>query len=153
MTKSQWHFPLKVRVDGELMSKKSLSPKICEQGTTFLLMAFCLALPKVQSSQGLKVLVTWILTLFAVDLVIATDGWLSSTCRLLISCLMKAVAYTAFSSIVVMSLDSAIKDNITDRSNDNDIVCIVTLNLVSAQKFACEQEKICTRRWTKLHRP
>ena len=76
-------------------------------------------------------------------------------------CLMKAVANIAFSLIVflnscnpsVASHDSAIKDDITDQSNDNDIVCVVIQNLVSAQKFACEQEKIRAPRWTKLHRP
>ena len=55
---SQFFLPPKVGVEGELMSMKSLSPKIFDQGTAFLVTAHCLALPKVQSSQGMKVPVT-----------------------------------------------------------------------------------------------
>ena len=87
MTSSQWCFRPKVGVDGEQISKKSLSPKTCEQGTAFLLTAHCLALPKVQSSHGLNVLVTWILRALAVDLVMASDGWPNSMWKLLMFCL------------------------------------------------------------------
>ena len=56
----------KVGVEGELVSKKSLSHKISEQDAAFLLPAHCLALPRVQSSHGLEVLVIWIQRAFVV---------------------------------------------------------------------------------------
>ena len=107
MTHSQWHLPPKVWVDGELMSKKSLSPKICEQRTAFLLTAYCFALPRAQSSHGLKVLVTWIPRDLAIDLVMGSNGWPSLTWRLLMSCLIRVIAVTAFLSIVFLQKPSS----------------------------------------------
>ena len=97
MTSSQWRFLLKVGVDGELISKKSLSPKTCKQDTAFLLTACCLALPKAQSSHGLNIPVTWIPRALAVNLVMASDGWPNSTWRLLIFCLGRPVVDNALS--------------------------------------------------------
>ena len=87
MTSSQWRFPPKVGVDGELISKKSLS-----SSTAFLLTAHCSALPKVQSLHGLNVPVTWIPRDLVVNLVMASDGLPNSTCRSLMFCLIRAVA-------------------------------------------------------------
>ena len=97
MTSSQWCFLPKVGVDGELISKKRLSPKICERGTVFLLTAHCLALPKVQSVHILNVLATWIPRPLVVDLVMALDGWSNSTWKSLMLCLGRAVADSALS--------------------------------------------------------
>ena len=74
MTSSQWCLPPKVGVDGELMLKKSLSPKIIEQGTAFLLTAHCFSLPRAQSSHGLRVPVTWIPRALVVAWVMVSDG-------------------------------------------------------------------------------
>ena len=95
MTSSQWHFPPKVEVCGELTSKKSLSSKICKQGTAFLLTAHYLALPSVQSLNSLNVLVTWIPRPLAVDLMMASDEWPNSTWRSLTLLSSGAVADTA----------------------------------------------------------
>ena len=101
MTSSQWQLPPKVVVDGELMLKKSLSPKICEWGTAFLLTAHCLALPKAQSSHSLNVMVTWMPRALVVALVIVSDGWPNSTWRLLIFLLVRMVADTALSALAL----------------------------------------------------
>ena len=98
MTSSQWHFPPKVGVNGELMLKKSLSPKTCEWGTAFLLTAHCLALPRAQSSHDLNLLVTWIQNALAVDWVMASNEWPNSMWRLLIFFLGRADVDTALSS-------------------------------------------------------
>ena len=92
MTSNQCFLPSKIRVEGELMSQKILSPKIFEQATAFLLTAHCLAFPKVQSSHGLKVLATWIHIALVVAWVIDLDGWPSLTWRLPICFLQGAVA-------------------------------------------------------------
>ena len=91
MTSSQC-FLTKVVEEGELMSKKCLSPKILDWGTAFLLTANCLALAKVQSLHGVNILVNWIPRALAVAWVIDSDGWTSSTCRLLIFFLQGVVA-------------------------------------------------------------
>ena len=90
----QCFFPPKVRVKGELMSKKSLSPKIFDWGKAFLLMDHCLALPKVQSLNGMNLRA--LVVVWEIDL----DGWLSSTCRSLIFFLWWSVADCALSSLV-----------------------------------------------------
>ena len=95
MNSCQWHFPPKVGAVGELISKTSLPPKICKWGKAFLLTAHCLALPKVHSSHSLNIPMTWILRAFVVDLVMTSDGWPNSIYRLLMFCLMRAVAETA----------------------------------------------------------
>ena len=84
MMSSQCYLLPKVEVEEELMSKKSLFPKIVKQGTAFLLTACCLALPKAQSSHGLKVLVTWIPRALVVAWVMDSERCVSSMCRLLI---------------------------------------------------------------------
>ena len=153
MTSSQWHLPPKVRVDGELVSKKSLSPKTCKWGTAFLLTACCLALPKAQSSHGLNVPVTWIPRDLVVDLIIAADGWPSSTCRLLMFCLGRAVAETALLFIEFhRKLTPATRwSNIILTQNFYyDVVHIITCNLISSQEFACERKKILPNDKTSL---
>ena len=52
-----------------------------------------------QSSHGLNALVTCMPKCLAVDLVMASDGWPNSMCRLLMSLLGRAVADTALSSM------------------------------------------------------
>ena len=74
MTSSQCFLLPKVEVEGELMLKKSLFPKIFYQATAFFLNAHWLALPKVQSSHGLKEPVTCILRALVVAWVIDLDG-------------------------------------------------------------------------------
>ena len=96
MISSQWCFPPKVGVDGELMSEKSLSPKTCKLDTAFLLTAHCLALPGAESSHGLNLPVTWIPKALAADQVMACNGWPNLMWRLLVFFLGMAVADTAF---------------------------------------------------------
>ena len=60
MTSSQCFLLPKVGVEGELISKKSISLKMFDQATAFLFTPYCLAFPKAQSSHGLKVPVTCI---------------------------------------------------------------------------------------------
>ena len=100
MTSSQWCFLPKVRIDGELMSKKSLSPKIFDQGTAFLLTACCLALPRIQSSHCLNVLVTCIPMSLEVVWVMDLDRWPSWMWRSLIFFFQWAVVDWALSSHV-----------------------------------------------------
>ena len=100
MTCSQCCSLPKVGVDGELISKKSLSPKMFEQGTAFLLTAHCLALPKAQFSHDLKVPVTWILRALVVAWVMDLEGCLTSICRSLIFFLCRAINDYALSSSV-----------------------------------------------------
>ena len=99
MTSSQWHFLPKIELDGELMVKNCLSPKICNQGTAFLLTNCCLALPRAQSSYHLNVPVTWIPRALVVIWVMVSDGWPNSTWRLLMFFLGRAVADTALSLV------------------------------------------------------
>ena len=163
MTSSQWCFPPKVGVDGEPMSKKSLSLKTCERGTAFLLTAHCLTLPRAQSSHGLIVLETWIPKALAVDWVMASDGWPNSTWRSLIFFLGRAVA-----DAVLLSFDAhrrltlatqpsrvnlAIQNDVAVWSIDHDVVLVITWNLVSLQEFACQEKQVRTRLGAKLHRP
>ena len=97
---SQCCLPPKVGVDGELMSKKSLSPKNFEQGPACLLMAHCLALPKAQSLHSLKVLLTWIPKVLVVTWVMDLEGCPSSMCRSLMFFLYENVADCALTLCV-----------------------------------------------------
>ena len=63
-------------------------------------MACCLVLPKVQSSHGINLLVTWIPRVLAVEWVIDLDGWPSSMYRLLIFFLQGAIADCTLSWLV-----------------------------------------------------
>ena len=104
----------------ELISEKSLSPKIFDQATAFLLTACCVALHKAQSLHSLKELVTWIpMVLVVAWVIIDLDEQPSSTWRLLIFFLQGTVADCTLSSLVsqkelnsgypaIMSFDLAI---------------------------------------------
>ena len=92
MTSSQCFLPPKVGVEGEMIFKKSLSPKNFDQATAFLLTACCSTLPNVQSSHDLNMPVTWIPMALAAAWLIDLDGWPSSTWRSLIFFLWGAVA-------------------------------------------------------------
>ena len=131
----QCFLPPKVGVEGELMSKKRLSPKNFDQATAFLLTAHCLALPNAQSSHGLKVPVTWILRALAIAQVIDSDGRLSSTWRLLIFFVRSSSRLhpliISFSKKfdsgypAIMNLDSAIKDDVAICRLDHKVVLMV----------------------------
>ena len=92
MMSSQYHLLPKVGVEGELMSMKSLSPKIVKHGIAFLLNAHCLVLPKAQSSHSLKVLVIWIPRALSVAWAMDSEECLSSMCSLLIFFMHGAIA-------------------------------------------------------------
>ena len=149
MMSSQCFLLPTVGVEGEFVSKKSLYPKIFDQGTAFLLMACCLALLNVQSSHGLKVPVTWIPRAFAVAWVINLEECPSSTCTSLIYFLQRTVADCALTSPVfqknstptahpswVLILNSAIKDDLTFHRIDHNVVAVVAWHHFSLQKFA-----------------
>ena len=83
------------------MSKKSHSPKIYKWGTAFLFAAHCLALPRVQSSHGLNILVTWMPRFLVVAWLIVSDGWPNWMWRSLIFLLVRVVAVTALSALAL----------------------------------------------------
>ena len=104
-----------VGVEGELKSKNGLSPKTLECTMALLLMLPFFALPRAQSSHGLKVLVTWIPIDLAVAWVMTSEGWPNSMCRLFTFFFMKVLAdsvpsWKKFDSgyPAMMSLDTAI---------------------------------------------
>ena len=97
MMSSQCCLLTKVEVEGELMSKKSLSPKIFECGTAFLLTVPCLALCRMQSSHSLKVPVTWIPRALVVPWVLVSP---SLMLRSLMFFLQGAIADCALLSFV-----------------------------------------------------
>ena len=77
------------------MLKKSHSYKIFDQGTAFLVTSCCMEFPKVQSSCGMKVPVTYISMVLSVSWVIDLDVCPSLMWRSLMSFLNRAVADNA----------------------------------------------------------
>ena len=156
MTSGQWCFPPKVGVDGEHVSKKSLSPKIYTWGTALLLTTHCLALPNVQSLQGLIVPVTWIPRPLVVDLVMASDGWPNSTWRLLMFLLSKAVSDTALLSTEAPRKSSPATQSLQvliQQFSTNDVIKLITWNFVALEEFACYGKQIWTCHREKLPVP
>ena len=142
------------------MSKKSLSPKCFDQATAFLFTGNVLFFTKCK-------IFTWFEgtgdMALAMAHVIDLDGWPSSTWRLLMfvargNCLWCPLIICFFKKLIsgypaIMSLDSAIKDDIVICRFNHDFVLMVTCNFLFLQDFACHREQIHTCLGAKLHGP
>ena len=164
MTSSQCCLCSKVAVEGELMSKKSLSPKIFKWATAILLTLLFLAFPNAQSSHGLKVLMTWIPIALAVAPVIALGRWPSSTCKLLVFLLHWAVPdwalswfYSHRNSTLATQLSWVLMQQSRIISSSEDLTTMLfwwlLFILFPCKSLHVKEKRIASTFGAKLHRP